>query len=163
MDKFINLFCNVIEAVGGPGVIIIALSALLSKFWIDLFMNKKALEHSKMIEQFKSELTTKQEEIKANFTTKLEVVKGRVSEKNYMSKVRFDAEFETYRNLNMVFSVMLRDLKMISPPFFQDSKDNKTLQHVQDEKLFEIAESAFQAAQNQLFQNAAFIDKEKCK
>lgn len=79
--------------------------------------------------------------------------------KNYISKTRFDTEFEIYRQLSKVFFAMIKHTSklnpygMISTPAF-DSEEEKD---EYDKKIYKTAVKAFFVAQDNLQANAPFI------
>ncbi|MEG2014069.1 MAG: hypothetical protein RR063_12875, partial [Anaerovoracaceae bacterium] len=72
----------IIGSVGGAGVII----AAVVKFSSDKIAERLSAKYQLKLDK------------------ELEAFKGRLDRKNYVSRVRFDAEFAIYRELSQVFS-----------------------------------------------------------
>ena len=122
--------------------------SVLNAIWLCL-QRKKQLGYDKKLEEHKNRLGKE-----------LEYLKNNLDKKNHVSKVRFDTEFEIFRRLNEAFFNLIRDALSISPLTYEDKyADNIEKKKKHDEELFEIAYKSFRVAQNQLYQNAVFIDK----
>lgn len=88
MDEVFVLLGKVVAAVGGAGIIIVALSGFLSKLWAQWFMERQKKQYSKEIEEYKN-----------NLLTELEKCKMFSEEMLYRKKSIFDNEFEIYKEI----------------------------------------------------------------
>lgn len=102
------------------------------------FQRKKQLEYDKQLERFKHI----------------------AEKKNYVSKVRFDAEFEIYRELSQTFSEAIDGVHGIIP--FGEAYYPKGEEEKESYKkyLFEKFTKATVNAQSTLFANTPFISKD---
>lgn len=97
--------------------------------------------------------------LEASLNKELEKYKHIAEKKNYVSKVRFDAEFKIYRELSQVFSEAIEGVHGIIPfgeayyPNDEEERDEYK-QH-----LFAEFAKASSSAQKTLFANAPFISK----
>lgn len=117
-----------------------ALAFLISIFEaICLFIQRsKQLKYDKQLEQFKQIL----------------------EKKNYVSKIRFDAEFSIYRELSQAFSEAIEGVHGIIPygeAYYPVDKDER-IKYVN--MLFAKFAKASHNAQRTLFANAPFISKD---
>lgn len=94
------------------------------------------------------------------YDKQLEEFKHTSEKKNYMSKVRFDAEFAIYRELSQTFSEVVEAVHGIIPDgeayYPEDEEERKNY----EEHLFVKFARAHQSAQSTLYANAPFISKE---
>lgn len=97
--------------------------------------------------------------LEASLNKELEKYKHIAEKKNYVSKVRFDAEFKIYRELSQVFSEAIEGVHGIIPfgeAYYPNDEEerNEYKQH-----LFAEFAKASSSAQKTLFANAPFISK----
>ncbi len=78
--------------IAGTGVTLGLLANFCSKFFTSIFLKKYDLQNNEKLETLKSELMHE-----------LEKEKAKLGNKTYISKVRFDAEFQIYRELSSAF------------------------------------------------------------
>lgn len=90
MEWFIELVGKAVLAVGGAGVIVVAVSSYISKIWAEVFMKQKVAEYDKQIEYYKSSLELEREKYKALYE--------QIIHKN--NKI-FDTEFEMYKDISL--------------------------------------------------------------
>lgn len=94
------------------------------------------------------------------YDKQLEKYKHIAEKKNYVSKVRFDAEFTIYRELSQAFSEAIEGVHGIIPngeAYYPNDEDERT---EYEEQLFSIFAKASYKAQKSLFSNAPFISKD---
>ena len=75
----LKIVSGVIAALGGGGFIVAGLSSWLGKVWANRLMAEEKAKYEKELERLAKQL----------------------ERKNYVSKVRFDAEFAIYRELSL--------------------------------------------------------------
>lgn len=92
----------------------------------------------------------------------LEDKKSQNDRKNYISKTRFDAEFEIYRNLSKAFCKMENYIYNLIPIIGTEPKDPLEKEKYYNE-LYNRSTSAYIEAQDTLYENAPFIPIEKYK
>ena len=95
-----------------------------------------------------------------DYDKQLEKYKHIAEKKNYVSKVRFDAEFEIYRELSQTFSEAIEGVHGIIPygeAYYPNDEEEKKLYK---KHLFEKFIKATVNAQSTLFANAPFISKD---
>lgn len=129
-----------IVSVGGIGTIIVAIVKWCSDIIAERLSKKYQLQLDKEMEKYKTEL----------------------SKKEYVSKTRFDAEFSIFRELTAAFSKLVTDISIMIPagyaevPVDNDAKEELEKQH------YISASQSMVAAQNALFANETFINKDFC-
>jgi len=97
------------------------------------------------------------EDFKGNINKELEDFKGSLERKNYVSKVRFDAEFEIFRRLSETFSHMVKDVYLITPLLESSVIIDREIRENQEKERYEEAENSLILAENELRKNAPFI------
>ena len=104
------------------------------------------------------------ERISAQYENKLEQTlekyKTELSKKEYVSQVRFDAEFEIYRTLSKEFSTAVKNISLMIPngmAYFPADKDKRK---EYENKQYVDANNAVVTAQDALYANGAFISEE---
>jgi len=89
----------------------------------------------------------------------LENFKSGLEKKNYVSKVRFDTEFEIFRQLHEAFSTMIKDVYFIAPTYANVPADDKEREEY-EKNVYITAIKSKKVAEDILFKNAPFIQKE---
>lgn len=104
------------------------------------------------------------ERISAKYENKLEQAlekyKTELSKKEYVSQVRFDAEFEIYRTLSKEFSTAVKNISLMIPngmAYFPADEDKRK---EYENKQYVDANNAVVTAQDALYANGAFISEE---
>lgn len=118
------------------GVFAIIVS-ILNAIW-SFIQRKKQLEYDKQLEKYKHI----------------------AEKKNYVSKVRFDAEFAIYRDLSKVFFNMVLEIGALIPPGYSERPVDEEQYKKLQEESFRSSAKAHKIAQETLFQNAPFIPEE---
>jgi hypothetical protein len=128
----------ILGSISCGGSIVAALSSWLGKVWADRLMAKET----------------------AKYREKLEGVVKQLERKNYVSKIRFDAEFSIYRELCALFDEMERTVFWLFPTGIDHLPDDKDAQKEIFEKRYKQAGTALFNASQSLSKNSAFIPKE---
>ncbi len=85
MEHIFEILGKVVVAVGGAGVIIIAISGYISKLFADWFLQKEKAKYQKEIEEYKQQIQKE-----------LEVARNLNEEIAYKKRVIFDSEYKYY-------------------------------------------------------------------
>lgn len=96
---------------------------------------------------------------KLSLDKQLEKSKAANERKNYVSKVRFDAEFEIYRSLSKAFNNLLNNLAMLYNRRFEIPISQNEKNKYIDDLISDCADSYTKAC-NTLWENAPFISEE---
>lgn len=94
-----------------------------------------------------------QKKYELKLSKELEEYKAALGNKSYVSKTRFDAEFEIYRELSRKSADMVKEVSQLFPLFTRDSRDD----HDTYKKRRDIALDAIVTFQDALASNAPFI------
>ena len=136
--EVLKIVAGVIAALGGGGAIVAGLSSWLGKVWANRLMAEEKAKYEKELERLAKQL----------------------ERKNYVSKVRFDAEFSIYRDLCADTDEMERTVYMLFPGGLDClPNDSEQKKYILEER-YKSAHSAYQKATRALAQNNAFISKE---
>lgn len=90
----------------------------------------------------------------------LEKYKTELSKKEYVSQVRFDAEFEIYRTLSKEFSTAVKNISLMIPDGIAYSPADEEKRTEYENKIYVDANNAVVVAQDVLYANGAFISEE---
>lgn len=126
-----------ISSAGGIGAIIVVAVKFSSKFIAEQLSKKYELKLQKELEKYKSGLDNK----------------------IYITKAKFDAEFELYRNLSSAFFDAVKAVSNMIPPGIAYYPVDKEERKKHEERLYDKASAATVLAQDILHSNAAFIPK----
>lgn len=124
-----------VASVGGVGAIIVWIAKVLSDSIADKLSKKYQLQLDKEKEKYKTEL----------------------NKKEYVSKTRFDAEFNIYRELSSAFCTMVKDISVMIPAGFSWQPVGKEAQKKYEDECYANANSSTVKAQDTLYASAAFI------
>ena len=138
MSEFWQTVIGILGSVGIGGAVVAALSSWLGKVWANRLMAEE----------------------KAKYEKELERLSKHLERKNYVSKVRFDAEFAIYRELSKTLVIMEQNASLLFPEsglFFgpQDTQAQKELY----QKNYQAAFNAYIAFSHCLASNCAFISE----
>ena len=104
------------------------------------------------------------ERISAKYENKLERAlekyKTELSKKEYVSQVKFDAEFEIYRTLSKEFSTAVKNISLMTPDgmaYFPADEDKRK---EYENNNYVNANNAIVMAQDALYANGAFISED---
>ena len=87
----------------------------------------------------------------------MEKLKTELNRKEYISKTRFDTEFEIYRNLCHAFFTLVRDINGMIPTGYTLIPAKEEAQIEQENESFKVANHSIVKAQDALYANGAFI------
>ncbi len=134
-NKVVEIAIACIASIGGGGAIIVWIAKVLSDSIADKLSKKYQLQLDKEKEKYKTEL----------------------SKKEYVSKTRFDAEFNIYRELSSAFCTMVKDISVMIPTGFSWQPAGKEAQKKYEDECYVTANSSTVKAQDTLYASAAFI------
>ena len=104
------------------------------------------------------------DKISAKYENKLEQAlekyKTELIKKEYVSQVRFDAEFEIYRTLSKEFSTAVKNISLMIPDGIAYSPADEEKRTEYENKIYVDANNAVVVAQDVLYANGAFISEE---
>lgn len=104
------------------------------------------------------------DKISAKYENKLEQAlekhKTELSKKEYVSQVRFDAEFEIYRTLSKEFSTAVKNISLMIPDGIACFPADEEKRTEYENKIYVNANNAVVVAQDVLYANGAFISEE---
>lgn len=129
----LKIVSGVIAALGGGGFIVAGLSSWLGKVWANRLMAEEKAKYEKELERLAKQL----------------------ERKNYVSKVRFDAEFAIYRELSFAADNMVRKIFYFYASGDMQVRDAQDIENRCGEAC--VCYSDFNHA---LAKNGAFISKE---
>ncbi len=104
---------------------------------------------------FIAEKLQKKYELKLN--KNFERYKANIGNKTYISKTKFDTEFNIYRSLSKAFFDMIKNINVMIPQGFNLLPADKELRKKENEEHYNIAKTAVVIAQDELNSNAPFI------
>lgn len=143
-----EIISELINQYGGVAGIISLIGTAGYAWWKSRKDEKYKLKLDKELESFKSEMSKE-----------LELYKKKLDNKNYVSKVKFEAEFKIYRNLSKAFNNMINNLVAVyvKDTDLPGSRMDKIDYY--EEAFIEYGKSC-RLAGNTLWENAAFISKD---
>ena len=104
------------------------------------------------------------DKISAKYENKLEQAlekyKTELSKKEYVSQVRFDAEFEIYRTLSKEFSTAVKNISLMIPDGIACFPADEEKRTEYENKIYVDTNNAVVVAQDVLYANGAFISEE---
>lgn len=135
MDKIWEVVLAIIASIGGFGAVFSAIVYFTSNFIADRLQKKYELKINEKFERYKAD----------------------VENKTYISKTKFDAEFDLYRSLSKAFFDMVKNVSVMIPQGFVMVPADKELKRKVDEENYNAARTSVVAAQDELSSNAPFI------
>ncbi|MCC8044849.1 MAG: hypothetical protein LIP12_05040 [Clostridiales bacterium] len=133
-DQIISIAVSCIISAGGVGAIIICVVKFTVSSMADALSKKYELKLNKELECYKKS----------------------VEHKIYISRTRFDTEFELYRKLSKSFTNMVKEVSQLFPGFTKDTRDDYEKYKNQYDKAVEV----FIEAQDELYASAPFISEQ---
>ncbi len=130
-QQILSIVGACIVSAGGIGAIIIGVIKFTSNSIADALSKKYELKLNK----------------------ELELYKAGVENKIYISKTKFDTEFQLYRQLSQSFTNMTKEVMQLFPSFTKDAQDDYDKYKTQHDKAID----AIIVAQDELYASAAFI------
>lgn len=139
MSEFWLMILGIIGSVGVGGSIVAGLSSWLGRVWADRLMAKET----------------------AKFREDLEHLTKQLERKNYVSKVRFDAEFAIYQELSKAFFDLIIAQNNLFTFYKLDSLPSDPSEKIEVyKKRYETARTAYNSTMDILHKNTPFIKKE---
>lgn len=134
--EVLKIVAGVIAALGGGGAIVAGLSSWLGKVWADRLMAEEKAKYEKELERLTKQL----------------------ERKNYVSKVRFDAEFAIYRELSKTLVIVVQDTSLLFPVGgLQYAPASEQAKKQMYKEYYEDAYKSYTDFSNCLASNSAFI------
>ena len=162
--NFWELVGSVLASLGGAACIVVLTIKFAGNMIAERLSKKYDLKLEKELESFKSALNKEQLDFQGTLDQKLEKLKGTLEKKNYISKARFDAELQTYRELSKTFfdMIMAVGTAIESPDtnMYVDIEDSQQYISKCNDFLNTQIDNSFKAAYNALNYNALFICEE---
>lgn len=138
MSMLWQTIIGILGSIGIGGAIVAALSSWLGKVWAERLMAKETAKYREELERLSKQL----------------------ERKNYVSKVRFDAEFAIYRELCALTDEMERAVYMLFPAGVDHLPKDEDAQKEIFTQRYKTASLAYFNASKSLSKNSAFIPKE---
>lgn len=135
MNQAWSIVKAIIVSVGGIGAIITAVVYFSSNFIAERLQKKYELKINEKFEKYKAD----------------------IDNKKYVTKTKFDAEFELYKNLSKNFFDLVKCISVLIPQGLVSVPADAGKREELDKKHYTAAYTALIAAQDQLNSNAAFI------
>ncbi|MDR2109435.1 MAG: hypothetical protein LBP28_08285 [Coriobacteriales bacterium] len=98
-------------------------------------------------------------ELKSSYDKKAESHRSNLESKNYISRARFDMEFEVYGRLSRSFFDLNKDVCTMIPPRLIGVSDDAGEQYEREKGYFNSAAKSLGIAQDSLHYNGAFISE----
>ncbi len=140
MNEIMKIVLEVIAGVGGIGAVFIAVVAFSSNFIADKLQKRYQLKLNEELEKYKAGLTNK----------------------IYISKTKFDAEFSIYQSLSKAFSECVKTINILIPSGLVSVPADEKVREKLDIEHFSEARNACVLAQDELSKSIPFIPKEFC-
>ena len=138
VEQIGSIVAACIVSAGGIGGIVIAAIKFSSNMIAERLATKYQSKMEKELERYRTEL----------------------SKKEYVSKTRFDVEFQVYRELSQSFCTMVKDISVMIPTGFTWKIANEEAQKKYEDECYKTATSSVVKAQDALYANAAFIPQD---
>ncbi len=138
MSDVLKIVLEIIAGVGGIGVIFTAVVAFSSSFIADKLQKKYQLKLDEELEKYKAGLTNK----------------------IYISKAKFDAEFLIYQNLSVAFSECIKAFNILIPIGIANIPVDEKMREKEESENYRAARNAYVLAQDELSKSIPFIPRE---
>lgn len=135
MDKIGELVIAIIASLGGIGAIFCAVVYFMSNFIAERLQKKYDLKLNEKYERYKAD----------------------IENKTYISKTKFDAEFNLYRSLSKAYFDMVKNVSVMIPQGLAMVPADKEFKRKVDEEHYNVARASVVKAQDELNSNAPFI------
>lgn len=135
MDKIWEIVLTLIASLGGFGAVFCAVVYFTSNFIAERLQKKYELNINEKFERYKAD----------------------IDNKTYISKTKFDAEFDLYRSLSKVFFDMVKNVSVMIPQGLVMVPADRELKRKVDEEHYNAARTSVIMAQDELNSNAPFI------
>ena len=157
VDVFLIISVGTIT-IGVSTCIVWQLFRMMSDRIAERLRAKYELEISKELKNYEYQHNKELEKIRADFAEELENHKSRLYNKNYVSKVRFDKEFEVFEKLMGAFFSLRIEMSENTGLVYSYNDEKENIQAL--ERNYTEWNDANFLAQNKLNENAAFISKD---
>lgn len=137
-EEIWKIVLGILASVGGIGGIILAIIKFSCNMIAKRLEERYSLQLNKELEKYKSSLENK----------------------TYISKTKFDTEFNIYKELSSVFSEMVRNISLMIPAGLSYRLANEDAEKERQNKLYDSALSSTVVAQNTLNKYIPFIPSE---
>lgn len=141
MSDVLKIVLEIIAGIGGIGVVFAAVVAFSSNFIADKLQKKYQLKLDEELERYKAGLTNKV----------------------YISKTKFDAEFSIYQSLSKAFSDCVKAFSILIPSGLVNVPADTEVREKLDNEHYGEARNAYVLAQDELSKSIPFIPKEFCE
>lgn len=135
MDKIWEIVIAIVTSLGGVGAVFCAVVYFASNFIAERLQKKYDLKLNEKYERYKAD----------------------IENKTYISKTKFDAEFNLYRSLSKAFFDMVKNVTVMIPQGLVMMPADKELKRNVEEEHYNAARAAVVIAQDELNSNAPFI------
>ena len=109
-----------VTVTGGFAILVTCINFV---FWF--FQQKKLHRYDLDFQNYKHEYDQKLEKSKKELSKEIESYKSGLDKKNYVSKVRFDFEFQLHRDLSTACRNMVNDTYFLYPTYAQVPADKE--------------------------------------
>ena len=133
-----EIVLSILTSIGGIGMVFTAVIKFSSGFIAKALEERYSLKLNKELEKYKS----------------------MVESKNYISKTKFDTEFEIYRNLSKTFFEMVKYINIMIPTGISSQPADEEAKKELEYRAYKSANAACLESQNTLNSNAPFIPEE---
>ena len=140
MGDGLKIVLEILAGVGGIGVVFTVVVGFSSSLIADKLQKKYQLKLDEELEKYKAGLTNKV----------------------YISKTKFDAEFLIYQNLSIAFSECIKAFSILIPIGIAYVPADEKKREEQDNEHYSTARNAYVLAQDELSKSIPFIPKEFC-
>lgn len=140
---------SVITAAGGFGAVVLLVIKFSSNFIADKLQKKYELKLNKELTEYKSTLDEK-----------LEKHKSFLESKTYITKTKFDTEFNIFRELSTAFFELNISVNTLIPYGYTTVLADEEKRKEVDKENYKNLVNSIVKAQNTLYQNIPFIPKE---
>lgn len=135
--EIFDVVFGILTCVGGIGAIIVLIVIFTSNIIADKLSQKYELKMSKELEKYKVG----------------------IEQKTYISKTRFDSEFQLYRDLSKAFFEAVKDITIMIPVGLAHYPADKEKRREYENKLYDNALKSTIEAQDLLNANIPFISE----
>ena len=133
-----EIVLSILASVGGIGIVFTAVVKFSSDFIAKRLEERYSLKLNKELEKYKS----------------------MVESKNYISKTKFDTEFEIYRNLSKTFFEMVKYINIMIPTGISNQPADEKAKKEWENSVHKSANAACVESQDTLNSNAPFIPEQ---
>lgn len=137
-DDVLKIITGIIVSFGGIGGIVAIVIKFMGNTIATRLQEKYTLQLNKELEDYKSKLQNN----------------------SYISKTKFDVEFEIFRELSKDFTLLVRDISVMIPMGLASIPADLEQRKEYDIKIYNNAKASYVSAQSTLFGNTPFITED---